>query len=38
MNINDIMLRDILDEQKRQAAKVSPERLELTWGDECGFP
>ena len=38
MNINDIVLRDMLDEQKRQSAKVSPERVETTWGDECGFP
>jgi hypothetical protein len=38
MNINDIMLRDILDEQKRQAATVSPERVETTWGDVCAVP
>ena len=38
MNINDIVLRDILDEQKRQAATVSPERVETTWGDVCAVP
>lgn len=38
MNINDIMLRDMLDEQKRQSAKVSPERLELTWSGVRAVP
>ena len=36
MNIQDIMLRDIADEQR----KVERERAELeaAVGDECGFP
>jgi hypothetical protein len=38
MNINDIVLRNMLDEQKQQAAKVSPERVETTWGDVCAVP
>lgn len=40
MNINDIMMRDMLAEDKRQRelAAARPERVAPTWGDTCGMP
>ena len=36
MTINDIMLRDIQEAKRKQSERA--ERVETTWGDECGFP
>ena len=36
MTISDIMIRDIQDAERKQSERV--ERVETTWGDECGFP
>ena len=37
MNIQDIMLRDIADEERKQKRKRD-ERDAANMGDECGFP
>ena len=36
MNIQDIMLRDIADEERKQRER--DERDAASAGDECGFP
>ena len=36
MNINDIMLRDIQDAERKQSERA--ERVETTWGDVCAVP
>ena len=36
MTINDIMIRDIQDAERKQSERV--ERVETTWGDVCAVP
>ena len=36
MTINDIMIRNIQDAERKQSERA--ERVETTWGDECAVP